>query len=180
MSSETSSVEAAVREKYGAVAASSLSNDHAGVQAVAEAFGYTADELASIPAEANMGLSCGNPTATAHLKPGEVVVANLAAGEAQHRTAMRGHVERRRRVRIDDRDGRPDVHSKLGRSRSAGGLDRRSLRTAPREPRLDLQVATPFGTGIELVHQGAPVASGSLARAESGTQGAVCPARRSP
>jgi SAM-dependent methyltransferase len=44
------------------------------VHAVAEAFGYSAEELASIPAEANMGLSCGNPTATANLRPGEVVV----------------------------------------------------------------------------------------------------------
>lgn len=68
-----------VMEKYGAVAQSSLTNDHAGVRAVAEAFGYTADELTSIPAEANMGLSCGNPTATAHLKPGEVVV-DLGSG----------------------------------------------------------------------------------------------------
>jgi SAM-dependent methyltransferase len=41
---------------------------------VAEAFGYSPEELASLPAEANMGLSCGNPTATARLKPGEVVV----------------------------------------------------------------------------------------------------------
>jgi SAM-dependent methyltransferase len=41
---------------------------------VAEAFGYSAEELASIPAEANMGLSCGNPTATANLRPGETVV----------------------------------------------------------------------------------------------------------
>ena len=40
-------------------------NDHAGVKAVAEAFGYSAEELTSIPADANMGLSCGNPTATA-------------------------------------------------------------------------------------------------------------------
>jgi len=63
-----------VREKYGAVAESSLSNDHAGVQAVAEAFGYSPEELGSIPAEANMGLSCGNPIAYAKLKPGEVVV----------------------------------------------------------------------------------------------------------
>lgn len=68
------SIEEAVREKYGAVAASSLSNDHDGVRSVAEAFGYSAEELASIPAEANMGLSCGNPTATANLRPGEVVV----------------------------------------------------------------------------------------------------------
>jgi ubiquinone/menaquinone biosynthesis C-methylase UbiE len=41
---------------------------------VAEAFGYTVEELTSVPAEANMGLSCGNPTATANLRPGEVVV----------------------------------------------------------------------------------------------------------
>src|SRR5207247_4211250 len=59
---------------YSAVASSTLSGDSAGVRAVAEAFGYSAEELASIPAEANMGLSCGNPTATANLRPGEVVV----------------------------------------------------------------------------------------------------------
>ena len=67
-------IEQAVRSKYGAVAESDLSSNHAGVRAVAEAFGYTPEELASIPAEANMGLSCGNPTATARLRPGEVVV----------------------------------------------------------------------------------------------------------
>jgi SAM-dependent methyltransferase len=69
----------AVQDKYGAVATSGLSTDHDGVRSVAEAFGYTADELASIPAEANMGLSCGNPTATANLRPGEVVV-DLGSG----------------------------------------------------------------------------------------------------
>ncbi len=63
-----------VKAKYGAVATSALSGEHDGVRAVAEAFGYTAEELTSIPAQANMGLSCGNPTATAHLKAGEVVV----------------------------------------------------------------------------------------------------------
>ena len=63
-----------VRSKYGAVAASGLSSEQAGVRAVAEAFGYTPEELASLPAEANMGLSCGNPTAFARLRPGETVV----------------------------------------------------------------------------------------------------------
>ena len=68
-----------VRAKYGAVAESSLSSKDKGVTAVAEAFGYTAAELRSIPAEANMGLSCGNPTATAHIRQGEVVV-DLGSG----------------------------------------------------------------------------------------------------
>src|SRR5947207_10838295 len=67
-------IKAVVKTKYGSIATSGLSSDHAGVRAVAEAFGYTPEELASIPAEANMGLSCGNPTATAKLRPGEVVV----------------------------------------------------------------------------------------------------------
>lgn len=69
----------AVKSKYGAVATSNLSSEQNGVKAIAEAFGYTPDELASIPAEANMGLSCGNPTATANLKPGQVVV-DLGSG----------------------------------------------------------------------------------------------------
>jgi SAM-dependent methyltransferase len=69
----------AVKSRYGAVAVSNLSSDNEGVKAVAEAFGYTPEELRSIPAEANMGLSCGNPTATANLKPGQVVV-DLGSG----------------------------------------------------------------------------------------------------
>ena len=68
-----------VRSKYAAVADSELSTRNAGVKAVAEAFGYSADELTSIPAEANMGLSCGNPTAIASIRPGEVVV-DLGSG----------------------------------------------------------------------------------------------------
>ncbi|MEY4942354.1 MAG: Demethylrebeccamycin-D-glucose O-methyltransferase, partial [Planctomycetota bacterium] len=43
------------------------------------AIGYSAGELASTPAESNMGLSCGNPTAIASLRAGEVVL-DLGAG----------------------------------------------------------------------------------------------------
>ena len=74
MADANGSVTEVVREKYGEVARGGLSSADAGVRAVAEAFGYSADELSSIPAEANMGLSCGNPTAFASLRPGEVVV----------------------------------------------------------------------------------------------------------
>lgn len=72
-------IQEAVKSKYGAVAVSNLSSENQGVKAVAEAFGYSEAELASIPAEANMGLSCGNPTATAHLREGETVV-DLGSG----------------------------------------------------------------------------------------------------
>jgi SAM-dependent methyltransferase len=47
--------------------------------AVAEVVGYSADELASLPESANMGLSCGNPNALAALQPGEVVL-DLGSG----------------------------------------------------------------------------------------------------
>lgn len=72
-------IERAVRSTYGSVALSDLSSNNEGVRAVAEAFGYSPEELASIPAEANMGLSCGNPTATANLREGETVV-DLGSG----------------------------------------------------------------------------------------------------
>ncbi len=64
----------AIASKYGSVAHSSLSSSHSGVSAVALSFGYSPEELGSIPAAANMGLSCGNPVAMASIRPGEVVV----------------------------------------------------------------------------------------------------------
>ena len=72
-------IEEAVRTRYGTVAGAHLSSEQEGVREVAEAFGYSPAELASIPAEANMGLSCGNPTATANLRAGETVV-DLGSG----------------------------------------------------------------------------------------------------
>jgi SAM-dependent methyltransferase len=46
---------------------------------LAQAIGYSKGELASAPEGANMGLSCGNPTAIASLKEGETVL-DLGAG----------------------------------------------------------------------------------------------------
>lgn len=43
------------------------------------AIGYAQQDLETMPSGANMGLSCGNPTAIASLKPGEVVV-DLGSG----------------------------------------------------------------------------------------------------
>jgi arsenite methyltransferase len=48
-------------------------------QQLAQAIGYSQQELAVVPDNANMGLSCGNPTAIAALKPGETVL-DLGAG----------------------------------------------------------------------------------------------------
>lgn len=46
---------------------------------LAQQLGYDAAELAALPDGANMGLSCGNPTALASLRPGEVVL-DLGSG----------------------------------------------------------------------------------------------------
>ena len=46
---------------------------------LATAIGYSKEELASAPESANMGLSCGNPTALASLRAGEIVL-DLGAG----------------------------------------------------------------------------------------------------
>jgi len=48
-------------------------------EAFAAQLGYTPAELAALPEGANMGLSCGNPTAIAALRPGQVVL-DLGSG----------------------------------------------------------------------------------------------------
>lgn len=58
----------------GCCGPATLSPEH-----LAAAIGYSQSELAATPGEANMGLSCGNPTAIASLRPGEVVL-DLGAG----------------------------------------------------------------------------------------------------
>jgi len=46
---------------------------------LAERIGYDSAELANLPEGADMGLSCGNPTALASLKPGDIVL-DLGSG----------------------------------------------------------------------------------------------------
>lgn len=63
-----------VRDQYAGVAKGALTNESAAVRSIASAFGYSEEELNQLPAEANMGLSCGNPLALAGIREGEVVV----------------------------------------------------------------------------------------------------------
>ena len=46
---------------------------------ISEKMGYTADDLATVPEGANLGLGCGNPQTIATLKPGETVL-DLGSG----------------------------------------------------------------------------------------------------
>jgi arsenite methyltransferase len=76
-----------VREGYGKIATtgsscgckSSSCCGGADAGRIAKAVGYSDAELAALPAGANMGLSCGNPTAIASLKAGEAVL-DLGSG----------------------------------------------------------------------------------------------------
>lgn len=63
-----------VRNQYASVARGGLTNESESVRSIASAFGYSSAELSQLPAEANMGLSCGNPLALAGIREGEVIV----------------------------------------------------------------------------------------------------------
>lgn len=73
-SARDSEFKEAVKDQFAAMARSGPSCGQAAAHSVAEAVGYTCEQLASIPTEANMGVSCGNPTALAGLKSGEMVL----------------------------------------------------------------------------------------------------------
>lgn len=75
-----------VREGYGKIArdggsccGTSSCCGGPSAEDVATTVGYSSKELEALPQGANMGLSCGNPTAIASLKPGEVVL-DLGSG----------------------------------------------------------------------------------------------------
>lgn len=70
-----------VRQGYGDIAKgeSNCCCGTASPDKLAQAVGYTEDELQALPEGANMGLSCGNPTAIADLKAGQTVL-DLGSG----------------------------------------------------------------------------------------------------
>ncbi len=82
-----------VRDAYAGVARASDAGESCGIGAgccgttddgaintlISTRLGYSAADLAQVPAGADMGLGCGNPKAIAGLRPGEVVI-DLGAG----------------------------------------------------------------------------------------------------
>ncbi|MCJ7728997.1 MAG: arsenite methyltransferase [Sedimentisphaerales bacterium] len=70
-----------VRKGYTAIAQGESSGCCGALspEKLAKGIGYTAEELEYLPEGANMGLSCGNPTAIANLKVGQVVL-DLGSG----------------------------------------------------------------------------------------------------
>ncbi|MDP7038947.1 MAG: arsenite methyltransferase [Myxococcota bacterium] len=72
-----------VRESYAEVVTRKTSccepSTSVDSRAISQKLGYTEETLNAVPDEANLGLGCGNPTALASLRPGEVVV-DLGAG----------------------------------------------------------------------------------------------------
>jgi arsenite methyltransferase len=94
-------VREAVREHYGKVAESDAAGCAPGCCGGGEGsslrLGYSEQELAAVPAGADLGLGCGNPQAIADLRPGETVV-DLGSGAgfdcflAARRVGPTGHV----------------------------------------------------------------------------------------
>ena len=82
-----SDVREVVREKYGAIAAGEVIGccsagcgcNGGDVDQVLNTIGYSAEQAHAIPAEANLGLGCGNPLAFAAIQPGDVVL-DLGSG----------------------------------------------------------------------------------------------------
>ncbi|UCB52784.1 MAG: arsenite methyltransferase [Candidatus Zixiibacteriota bacterium] len=70
-----------VKEAYGKTARKQKSCGCCGhyTAQYAKSIGYTEEELKSVPDESNLALGCGNPTALAQLKEGEVVL-DLGSG----------------------------------------------------------------------------------------------------
>ena len=80
---EKNEIRKTVRREYSKIARRSdktcCGDSKSDSKSISKAIGYTKEELDSIPVESILGLGCGNPTAIASLKEGEIVV-DLGAG----------------------------------------------------------------------------------------------------
>lgn len=72
---DAAALKSLVRDRYGAIAGGCCGAEPEN----SARMGYAAEELASVPEGANLGLGCGNPQAIAALRPGEVVI-DLGSG----------------------------------------------------------------------------------------------------
>ncbi|MBN2518823.1 MAG: arsenite methyltransferase [Candidatus Altiarchaeota archaeon] len=75
---EPDEVKKIVREKYSKIAAGECCCGCQPKEDVSQAIGYSEEEINNVP-EANLGLGCGNPTALAKIKEGDVVL-DLGSG----------------------------------------------------------------------------------------------------
>ena len=98
---EKEKIKKSVQEAYGKIAAGQTGSGCCGpgsdIVQLAESIGYSPQELEDIPDGANLGLGCGNPTAIAGIKEGEVVLdlgsgAGLDCFLAASRVGPSGHV----------------------------------------------------------------------------------------
>jgi hypothetical protein len=65
---DSQQIYAAVSERYSELSSDAAQARSGRSKSVAQAFGYTQEELDSIPEQSNLGLSCGNPLAIASLR----------------------------------------------------------------------------------------------------------------
>jgi SAM-dependent methyltransferase len=119
-----------VRERYGRIAEAGQSGccgsaegrccGDSGVAEHSQTLGYSPEQLAAIPEDANLGIGCGNPTAIAAIKPGQTVLDLGSGGGIDCFLAAR-------RVGTDGRvigvDMTPAMIDRARRSAREGGYD---------------------------------------------------------
>jgi SAM-dependent methyltransferase len=111
--STNDTVRRAVRETYSRIA---TSTDRCGCSP--SSLGYSADELAALPAGADMGLGSGNPEAIAALRPGETVLDLGSGGGIDCFIAARRVGEAGRVIGVDMT---PEMVEKARRDAGQGG-----------------------------------------------------------
>ncbi|OJJ99141.1 hypothetical protein ASPACDRAFT_52606 [Aspergillus aculeatus ATCC 16872] len=68
-----------VQSRYGDIAKESAAPQRGTEDDIAKAFGYSAEDLSTLPEKTNLGLSCGNPAGFANMKEGETIL-DLGSG----------------------------------------------------------------------------------------------------